>query len=357
MTQGPDTSAGAERAREARLDVHPSRRGGISVALCTFNGARYLRQQLASILDQSHRPEQIVVCDDGSRDGSVELVRGVLQGAGVEFRVVVNPTQLGPSGNYEQALRLCEHELVAFSDQDDVWHTDKLARLRAALLHAPDVAAVFSDARAIDAAGRRLEFSQWQACWFGPNVRAAYSADLFPLFVRYPVVCGATLAVRRAFAASCLPIGAGWLHDEWLALMCAATSRVQFVDAELVDYRIHDAQSVGLVTPTLRARLAQARRLDAAYFEAQIHRFEQLAERLTRRTPAPPAAVLATLQAKLAFLRRRAEIRAGRAASPWLAATRQLLDGSHHRLGHGFKSWLLDAAYDVLYQRQGGGVA
>jgi hypothetical protein len=60
--------------------------------------------------------------------------------------------------------------------------------------------------------------------------------------------------------------------------------------------------------------------------------------------------VLATLDEKLAFLRRRAQIRAG-AARPWLAATRQLLDGSHHRLGHGFKSWLLDAAYDVIYQR------
>ena len=324
--------------------------------MCTFNGARYLRQQLASILDQSQRPDQIVVCDDGSQDGSVDIVHNVLAAAGVDFRLVVNPTRLGTSGNYEQALRLCEHEIVAFADQDDVWHADKLARLGMALLSAPAVSAVFSDARAIDAAGRRLEFSQWQACWFGPGVRAAYAADLFPLLVRYPVVCGATLAVRRAFATSCLPIGAGWLHDEWLALMCAATSRLQFIDAELVDYRIHDAQSVGLVTPTLRARLARARKLDATYFEAQIRRFEQLAQRLARRTPAPAAAVLATLEQKLAFLRRRAAIRAG-TASPWLEATRQLLDGSHHRLGHGFKSWLLDAAYEVIYQRPGGGLA
>jgi glycosyltransferase involved in cell wall biosynthesis len=325
------------------------------VALCTLNGARYLHQQLRSILDQDRRPEQIVLCDDGSEDGSVELAHAVLDGAGVKFQIVVNPTRLGPSANYEQALRLCEHEIVAFSDQDDIWHSDKLARLEAALVQAPAVSAVFSDARAIDASGRRLGYTQWHACWFGPRVRETYSADLFPLLVRYPVVCGATLAVRRAVATSCLPIGAGWLHDEWLALMCAATSRVQFVEAALVDYRIHDAQSVGLVSPTLRARLAQARRLDASYFEAQIRRFEQLAERL-ERTPAASAAVLATLQRKLAFLQRRAEIRQG-AARPWLAATRQLLDGSHHRLGHGFQSWLLDAAYDVIYRPRDTGIA
>jgi hypothetical protein len=186
-------------------------------------------------------------------------------------------------------------------------------------------------------------------------VRAAYARDLFPLLVRYPVVCGATLAVRRASALRCLPIGPGWLHDEWLALMCAATSRLQWIDAELVDYRIHDTQSVGLVRPALRARLAQARKLDAVYFDAQIRRFEHLAERLDAWTAPLPVAVLPTLREKLAFLRLRAQIRAG-AAHPWLAATRQLLDGSHHRLGHGFQSWLLDAAYDLLYRRHATGV-
>jgi len=347
--------AGADGAPSPAHEA-PSRCSTISVALCTFNGARFLGQQLASILAQSRRPDQIVVCDDGSQDGSVELVRAMLLGAGIAFRVVVNPTRLGPSGNYEQALRLCAHELVAFSDQDDIWHPDKLARLEAALLRAPAASAVFSDARAIDAMGQRLGFSQWQACWFGPAVRAAYAEDLFPLLVRYPVVCGATLAIRRASALRCLPIGPGWLHDEWLALICAATSRVQFLDAELVDYRIHGAQSVGLVRPTLRARLAEAKRLDAAYFEAQVRRFAVLAERLGQWTPALPASVLATLQRKLVFLRRRAQIRTG-GANPWLAATRQLLDGSHHRYGHGFGSWLLDAGYDLAYRRRGGKVA
>ena len=329
----------------------PPAGSGVSVALCTFNGARYLRQQLASILEQSRRPDQIVVCDDGSQDGSLEIARGMLQGSGVAHRLAMNPVRLGPSDNFAHALRLCEHEIVAFSDQDDVWHADKLSRLEAAFVASPAIAAVFSDARAIDAAGEPLGFSQWQSCWFGPSVRAAYRADLFPLLVRYPVVCGATLAVRRASALRCLPVGAGWLHDEWLASMCAATARVQFVEAELVDYRVHDAQAVGLIRPSLRQRIQQARRLDQAYFEAQIRRFVLLSERLKQWTPALPSAVFTTLESKLAFLRRRAQIRGGH-ANAWLSATSQLLDGSHHRYGHGFKSWLVDVGYDLAYGRQ-----
>jgi glycosyltransferase involved in cell wall biosynthesis len=323
----------------------------ISVALCTFNGARYLPEQLASILEQSRRPDQIVVCDDGSDDGSLEIARRMLEGSRIDHRLERNAARLGPSGNFARALGLCDHEIVAFSDQDDVWHTDKLARLEAAFVGSPDVSAVFSDARAIDASGEPLGFTQWQACWFGAGVRAAHRADLFPLLVRYPVVCGATLAVRRASALRCLPIAEGWLHDEWIALTSAATSRVHFLEAVLVDYRVHDAQSVGLVRPTLRSRIKEARRLDQAYFEAQIRRFTLLAERLAEWTPAPPQAVLSTLERKLAFLRRRALIRRG-GANPWVVATSQLLDGSHHRYGHGFKSWLVDVGYDLAYRRE-----
>ena len=325
-------------------------RSTISVVLCTFNGARYLRQQIESILGQSRRPEQIIVCDDGSSDGSAELALQLLRGSGVEHRVEVNATRLGPSRNYERAIRLAEHEIVACADQDDVWHADKLSRLEAVLTASPELAAVFSDARAIDAEGRPIGFSQWGSCWFGPGVRAAHRADLFPLLVRYPVVCGATLALRRAAALRCLPVGVGWLHDEWLALMCAATSRLAFVEAMLIDYRLHDAQAVGLVQPTLLARFKAAERLDEAYFEAQIRRFTVLLERLKQHAPAPSPAVLARVEHKLGFLRRRAAIRGGN-VNAWLTATSQLLDGSHHRYGHGFGSWLLDVGYDVAYRR------
>lgn len=332
-------------------DVRPGgARGTISVALCMLDGGRYLRQQLASILGQTRRPDEIVVCDDGSRDGSLQIALDMLRHSGIAHTLVENTGRLGVRGNFEQAIHRCQHEIVAFSDQDDVWYPDKLARLEAELLRSPAAAAVFSDARAIDARDRPLGFSQWDACWFGPSVRAAFRDDLFPLLVRYPVVCGATLAVRRALALRCLPIGEGWLHDEWIAILCAATARVHFVEAVLVDHRLHEAQAIGLAAPTLRGRFEKSRALNAAYFERQILRFEVLHDRLQQWTPKPASAVLERLTQKLAFLRARLQIRAG-LVNPWVMATSQLLDGSHHRLAQGFSSWLVDIGYDLVHAR------
>lgn len=325
-------------------------RSSLSVALCTLDGGRYLRQQLASIIGQTRRPDEIVVCDDGSRDDSVEIALDMLRRSGITHTLVQNTQRLGVRGNFERAIRLCEHEIVAFSDQDDIWYPDKLARLEGALRRSPAAAAVFSDARAVDTKGRPLGFSQWQSCRFGPSIRAAFRRDLFPILVRYPVVCGSTLAVRRAFALRCLPIADGWIHDEWISILCAATAHIDFVEAALVDHRLHEAQAIGLAAPTFRGRFEKSRALNAAYFEAQIRRFSLLQERLQQWTPRPPSAVLDRLTQKLAFLQGRLQIRAGR-VNPWVMATRQLLEGSHHRLAQGFSSWLVDVGYDLVHAR------
>jgi glycosyltransferase involved in cell wall biosynthesis len=345
--------ANALVSEHTSADARRAARSTISVALCTLNGALYLREQLASIFAQTRRPDEIVVCDDNSGDGSLQLASDMLRESGIVHRLVENATRLGVRGNFEQAIRLCEHEIVAFSDQDDVWYPDKLARLEAELLRSPAAVAVFSDARAVDVVGKPLGFSQWEACFFEPNVRAAFRRDLFPLLVRYPVVCGATFAVRRAFALRCLPIGDGWIHDEWISILCAAMARVRFVDAELVDHRLHAGQAIGLLAPTLRARFSKSKALNASYFEEQIRRFRVLEERLQRWTPRPPSAVLDRVAQKLAFLEGRFQIRAGR-VNPWVMATSQLVTGSHHRFAQGFKSWLADVGYDMVHTHTSG---
>jgi glycosyltransferase involved in cell wall biosynthesis len=318
------------------------------VALCTFNGGPYLRQQLTSILEQDRRPDQLVVCDDGSSDGSVALVRELVESSGLAHRVLQNPTTLGVSCNFAQAIRLCEHDVVVFCDQDDVWRRDRLAQLEAAFQRSPDTALVFSDARVVDARGQSLGYTQWESALFSPRVRRASRQNLLPVLLRYPVVCGATMAVRRESALRCLPIGEEWLHDEWIALLCAATSKLGFVEAPLVNYRIHGSQVVSVERPTFRRQLASAKRMDRAYVERQLRRFAGLEQRLSTWIPAPPAVVLSAIRGKLEYLRGQLELRGG-SANPWLSSTRLLFDGMHHRFGFGFKSWLLDVGYDYAF--------
>ena len=99
----------------------------ISVAMATFNGARYLREQLDSICRQSRLPTELIVCDDGSTDDTVAILRAFA--AEAPFRVVVDAhgQRLGFNANFLRAVALCPGDLVALCDQDDVWDERKLA--------------------------------------------------------------------------------------------------------------------------------------------------------------------------------------------------------------------------------------
>ena len=99
----------------------------ISVAMATFNGGRYLREQLDSIRRQSLLPTELIVCDDGSSDDTVEIVRGFATDA--PFKVVIDAhgQRLGFTPNFLRAIGLCTGEVVALCDQDDVWDERKLA--------------------------------------------------------------------------------------------------------------------------------------------------------------------------------------------------------------------------------------
>jgi glycosyltransferase involved in cell wall biosynthesis len=321
---------------------------GISVALCTLNGERHLRQQLDSIAVQQRLPDEIVVCDDGSTDGTVELVGGRLRALGLPHRLVQNGARLGVSRNFAQAIQLCEHDIVILSDQDDIWRADRLARIEAEFVRRSEVDLVFSNARAIDQAGKPLGYTQWDSSLFGRRLRRRARKDLLPVLLRYPVACGATMAVRRDMALRCLPVADEWLHDEWLAWLCAAISKVWFIDEELVDYRIHAGQVVGAPQPGFSRQLAAAKRMGQRYYEWQIRRFTRLRERLCAWAPRPRAEVLAALGGKLAYLEALRRLRSGE-SNPYWVSTALLLNGSHHRFELGFRSWLLNAAYNLAF--------
>src|SRR5918996_5112957 len=102
---------------------------GVSVALCTYQGEKYLQEQLDSIAGQLRPPNEVVVCDDGSTDGTLGILDRFRSRAPFPVRVYVNEKQLGPTKNFERAIAHCEGALIFLSDQDDVWHPEKLSTL------------------------------------------------------------------------------------------------------------------------------------------------------------------------------------------------------------------------------------
>ena len=98
----------------------------VSVVICTYNGERYLREQLDSILAQTYPVFEVVVQDDCSTDGTVGIIESY-RNKFSNLRIIRNEHNLGFNENFHRALLQAEGDLIAISDQDDVWDEDKLS--------------------------------------------------------------------------------------------------------------------------------------------------------------------------------------------------------------------------------------
>jgi len=237
----------------------------ISVALCTYDGAAFIEEQLRSILGQSLRPVEIVISDDGSVDGSMIVVERVIQAwragnadADIGIRLIKNGAPLGVTANFEQALASCTGELVALCDQDDVWVPDRLERMSQEFERRPDLLLLHSDARLVSTDGSPLGLTLFQALNISAFERASVRNGLaIDVLLRRNIVTGATVMVRREFIEFARPFPAPWLHDEWLAMVAAAIGRVDFLAQTLTDYRQHGSNQIGASKVTIREKLAR----------------------------------------------------------------------------------------------------
>jgi glycosyltransferase involved in cell wall biosynthesis len=220
-------------------------RSTISVALCTYNGQRFLTQQLASIAKQTRLPDELVVCDDGSNDQTVEMIRAFAASVTFPVKLVENRENLGSARNFEKAIELCSGNLIALSDQDDEWSSIRLERSENELLADSNAGLVFTDGEMIDDQSLPIGKRLWQAFDFTPARRRALIERNYDLLVKHRYVTGATVMFRAALRGRFLPFPSGWIHDEWIAAMVAVFSDLKPIDEPLISYRQHTSQQVG----------------------------------------------------------------------------------------------------------------
>jgi glycosyltransferase involved in cell wall biosynthesis len=223
----------------------------ISVALATYNGERFIREQLESILAQSLPPAEIVVRDDCSTDNTLGVVREVLStrriaALGVELRIVVNDKNVGPSKNFWLAIQGCSHELIALSDQDDVWMENKLEVLAAILESDPAALLVHSDAELIDSSGAALGMTLSEGLGMSEwETNHLVSGRSLPAIIRRNLVTGATAMVKRELADLAMDESTVDLHDGRLAIVASSLDGLRFCPQHLIGYRQHESNEIG----------------------------------------------------------------------------------------------------------------
>ncbi|MGA2251856.1 glycosyltransferase [Terracidiphilus sp.] len=260
----------------------------ISVALCTYNGARYLNQQLQSFIAQHRLPDELVLCDDGSVDSTLSLVEEFARHAPFPVRILRNAENLGYSRNFAKAISLCSGDVIALSDQDDVWYPQKLSRLGELFNTYSQVDGIFSNGDLIDISSNKISGDLWTSFSFLPvNQVRLRSGHAVEELLRRNVVTGMAFAFRRVWKDELQLMPASWPHDAWLALLLALEGKLLACPEHLVAYRVHENQKIGVPITSAQKRryiqhhglgnyLALSRKRNQEEYRGYAEQFEDL---------------------------------------------------------------------------------
>lgn len=219
----------------------------IEVVLPTYNGADYLEQQLASIYDQSVRPQQVLIRDDGSTDGTLDLLIQIKYRYGNWVRILPSSEgNIGCIANTNRLLQATTASYIALADQDDIWFACKLERSLAMIKqlearHGCEIPLlVHSDLKLVDANCNNLGCTYLQRQRLNP-LRCG-PADL----ALTNVVTGCSVILNRALLQRALPIpNEVAMHDWWLALVASVFGEIAFLDNPTLAYRQHGSNVLG----------------------------------------------------------------------------------------------------------------
>lgn len=118
----------------------------VSIAMTTYNGEKFIKKQLDSIINQTYKNLEIIICDDGSTDKTIDIIKEY-QKKDKRIKLYINEKNLGFSKNFEKAISLCKGDYIALSDQDDIWELDKIETM---VKNINDAILVYGDEKLID---------------------------------------------------------------------------------------------------------------------------------------------------------------------------------------------------------------
>lgn len=253
----------------------------VSIVMATFNGEKYLREQLNSILEQTHQHFELVVVDDASTDKTLSILH---EYSILDDRIHIFPAEknIGLVANFERGLGLAKGEFIALSDQDDIFRKDKIELLLTALKDHPKRDLVISDLSLIDADGNNIAHSMWRYSKLRPRQGKPFQRLLY---ANYATGCAMMCTRRLLNLAMPFPPDCA-VHDWWLAVVAASSKAggICLVNQQLTSYRQHGSNVLGAIEGlkmrTIISRITAPPRGQAG-FENRMRLYKQDMNRLT----------------------------------------------------------------------------
>ena len=234
----------------------------ISVAMATYNGESYIKEQLVSLAEQIRRPDEVIIADDCSQDSTVDIIKEFIAERELPWKLVEGKTNLGFKKNFRKALSLTTGDVVFLCDQDDVWCEDKIECISGVFADNPQALAVNSSFTVIDGEGfaHPLDKSRGKNNYgMLPKISGTVTRVRFKDVFHRNISPGCTMAARGELVREYVRLTECALPHDWeLNLMAASRQGLFFCNAPLIKYRIHDSNAIGLaVKPQSRTDIAK----------------------------------------------------------------------------------------------------
>ncbi|MBQ9237601.1 MAG: glycosyltransferase family 2 protein [Prevotella sp.] len=226
----------------------------ISVCLCTYNGSRFIEEQLRSILNQSVPVDEICIGDDNSQDDTVQIIERFKAETGSNIHLKVNNPNLGCNANFDSTINRCKGDIIFLSDQDDIWMPDKVKTVMEYFEGNPDKEVVFTNGEFMDEEGNSFtDKKMFDAVSLRPSTIEQFkkSGLALELFIVHNRATGATMALRRSFIGqyNIRDVNArkpgDVYHDHIIVLAAVSQNKLGIITKPLIKYRIHSNQAIG----------------------------------------------------------------------------------------------------------------
>ena len=215
----------------------------VSVVICTYNGEKYLKEQLKSIMNQTYKKLEIIINDDCSSDNTLEVVKS-LQKEDARIKIYKNKINLGFNKNFETTLQYTTGELIALCDQDDIWMLDKIEQLYNLLIR-ENASLVYSNSQLVDANGNDLGIDLFKQLHVNP-----ISVDTQLGFLFDNCIAGHTILFKKILLQRIYPIPEIIFFDRWIGFVASYFGNIAVFNEPLVYYRQHSDN----VTDVLRGK-------------------------------------------------------------------------------------------------------
>jgi glycosyltransferase involved in cell wall biosynthesis len=208
----------------------------VSIALCTYNGAKFLSQQLDTLVNQTYQPLEIIAVDDCSTDDTFAIL-AEYAGRYPNFKIYRNEVNLGFTENFEKAVKLCTGDLIALCDQDDLWDPKKI-ELQVNALN--DHVLIYHDSEFIRDDGTSMHKKMSELMNF-------YRGGDPEVFLFFNCISGHSMLMKRELIDDALPLKPGYFHDWWLAYVATNIGTIDFIPQRLVKYRQHEKSDTNIL--------------------------------------------------------------------------------------------------------------